>query len=305
MKNKSKKFLTRDQVNENWNPVLTGETLPGSNFGYPTGQTGPTNPSFPGVNANTYGNYVNGGSRNIDYNQFDQMSDKPAGLDDGCGCDDGFLDNPTHQGKQWSLSATFINGKPLTDWSARFLGMPGNMSNAIHLSNLYNIYTTLKTQIRGQLSKLLPKVELEEIIITNANVVKIEKTNHIDISYTISFNLNERENLFCQFKKFNSSNPEFICSEISNLEMEDQLKIHGKLLNLLKEFLTPENGYYTLISKEFYTFNRFGQIEKLKENDVIEVIKSDEQSITFKKNNKQYIIKKPDYYYFNWFFIKK
>lgn len=271
-----KKLLTKEQVYEFFNPVLDGNTINST-----------------------------GAVSNINIDEFDNFYDRPKGLDLDH-CEDEYTDEGDYPiSPTLSLSSTFINGKPLTDWSARFLNHPGSVSQAVQLTNMYSIYTLIKTKFPNGFKDYLPKVEVEETSITNIKIINIEKKDGINITFNITFDLNEFSNIWCKIENFNNENYTFICSEINKLKFEDKLKIEGKIINTIKNFLKAESGYYILMSKEFYVFTTLGQIHKLHEGEVVELINSTSDKINIRKGNKQYIIKKPDYYYFNWLFTKK
>lgn len=269
---KKKKFLNRDQVFEFFNPVLDGST----------------------IDCDT----------SINTDVFQDFYDRPNGLE----CDDdsdNFEYGGRPPGKRWYLSTTYINGQPLTDWSARFLNNPTYTNKSVQLSNLYNVYMLMRSKIDGLLHKQTCS-EIDETSIKNIKILKIKKEQGIHISFVLTFDLNDNTDIWCKITNFDKMDYKFICSEISNLSKEEQLKIKGKIINALKKFLTPESGFYTLLAKEFYTYNNFGQIVKLKEGDLIEVINTKYgEVINIKKDGNLYIIKKPDYYYFNWLFSKK
>lgn len=279
----SKKLLNKEQVYETFNPVLDGSS------------TG----SLQGM---------------INTDQFDAFCDRPTGLvtSDDC-CDSNFTgDGEAYNftGARLSLSATFINGKPLTDWSARFMNQPGSLSHVnrdmtAHLSNMYHLYDLVKDRVSIFVRDANNHEFEEHLNVTNINILKITKPDGINIDFTLTFDLNDYKNIFCKFSKFNTIDVKFSCDEISKLSKENQLRVKGKILNTLLEYLKPETGYYTLLAKEFYIFTYLGEIDKIYKDTVIEVLKSTDQYINIRIGDKLYIIKKPDYYYFNWYFSKK
>lgn len=277
----NKKLLSKEQLNEYFNPVLDGSV---------------TN-ALQGI---------------INTDAFDDFYDRPSNLevDDTTSCNKFTSDKDYYAdfGKLY-LSATFINGKPLTSWSAKFMNQPGGINhdkkdNMAHMANMYHLYNLVKDKVSSFVKQGINTEFEDNLNITNINIIKIIKTDGINIDFILTFDLNEYKNIFCKFNKFNSNNVSFICSEIKDLSKEIQLRIKGKLFNILTNYLVADSGYYTLLSEEFYIFTALGEIKKIYKNSIIEVIKSTKDIINIRIEDKLYIIKKPDYYYFNWYFSK-
>lgn len=275
------KLLNKEIINEFFNPVLDGSTLSCSN---------------------DYMTY------NLDLDQFNSFCERPNDLELNNDCSNSnFTNNTDGVVPGFSLSATFINGKPLTPWSARFTNAGdyrgSSRNNAINNDNLIQIYSLINTKFKDGFKKYINgNNDLEKIIINNTKILNVEKKG-IDIIFNITFDLNEYNNIFCKLQ-FNSHNHIFECPEISKLSVENKLKIQGQILKKVNEFLQVPSGYYTLLAEDFFVFTQFGQLHTLHKDDVVDVIYSDDSIIRIKKEGKIYIIKKPDYYYFNWLFIK-
>ena len=98
--------------------------------------------------------------------------------------------------------------------------------------------------------------------------------------------------------------PKFICEEIKDFNKENTIKITGRLWNILLNWFKIKPGIYTCIAKDILIYNELGQLKKISSGNIIEVISSSEDKIKIRFNDINYIIKKPIYYWFNWYFKK-
>ena len=137
------------------------------------------------------------------------------------------------------------------------------------------------------------------------------RNNMVSISSSIQrnknfyrFKLNDDE-LWGKFENVGVNlKPTFICEEINDIDIENKIRITGKIWNTLINWFKVKTGIYQMQAKNIFVFTELGQLKQISEGDVIEVLHSDENRIKIKHKEIIYLIKQPVYYWFNWYFIK-
>jgi hypothetical protein len=265
-----KYLCNREQVFEFFNPVLDGSST---------------------------------GGTNIQYNNCNDMIDVPDWLNPDIDPD---ADVTLMHGDITSIGTFHLNGVPLSSWSAQRGGSVYGYDKKNSLQQWY--YVNALTQYLfpdGIQAYVNGKNSVQEIEIDKLTILKMVPLNiGIGFNLYIKFNIGEAE-IFGKFEKFGLElKPKFICTEIEKLKIEDRIRITGKIWNHILNWFKIKPGIYKTIMKEVNVFNELGQLKTVFENNIIEVIYSDNDIIKFKLENNTHIIKKPTYYWFNWYFEK-
>lgn len=203
-----------------------------------------------------------------------------------------------------SIATYYINGQPMTSWSAR---MGGNHSTTYkhNLSqSFYYMDAVLKRLFPNGVNLNIKKEEIIEYSIDKLKIIKmLPVQNGLAFDVFITFTLKDIDNEF--WGKFVNvgldREPKFQCAEIKDIAIEEKLKIKGKLWNLISDWFSVKSGIYKVIADDMLVYTEFGQLKKLVKDNIIEVNYSDNEKIKLTFDNKLYIIKKPTYYWFNWY----
>lgn len=288
------KMLNRDMICEWLNPVLSGETS----------QNNPFN------NANSYSNTDNlyiQTPQQLQNIYADMIENPPEWLNnDGCDDDsDGKLIGGS--GNRERLGAMFINGQPVSPWSAMFGGGSNHtfqrrnvMQNFVDITNhIQNFMSTLNLQ--NYVADEDDVIELSNIIIQKI----VPSDGGIGINIYLSFDF-QKTNFFGNFFKYGINDVTgnvLICQPLKDtLAEENWIKVQGKLRNILEKWFQPKSGVYKCTVKEVIIYNQYGQIGRIKQDDIIEVIKSDKEKIQLNVNNDKWFVKTPTYWWFNYYF---
>lgn len=275
------KLLTRDQLLENFgNPVLDPSIYAGGlhaiNFDPCSNNIVPNGPGDTTVpQPNCSG---------------DIIDNPPAFLDP---------DVVYKPGQKLTLGATIINGIPLTPWGTLFSGT-NQFQQKTTTGNYQWLDATIKAYYPNGLG--VPSREIEELILSDVFILKMAANDSgIGLYVDVEFKLNG-VSLIGRFIKWPSI---FICEPLNNLKKEDYIRVIGQLKNGLLKWFQVKSGIYTFKGKELIVWTELGQVHRLHEGDVIEVIQSTEDKIMFTHKDIKYAVKKPTYYWFNWMFDKK
>lgn len=286
------KYLkSKEKVVEAWNPILTGGTIQGgSNLILPPGSFNPTS------NYSEPGNYTNNAQQ-----PCNDMIDKPAWLDN---------DDPTlvRNGDILSIGTYYINGVPLSAWGTNFGGAAGYGQKQI-MMNWYYIDALTKQLFPDGIKAYINKDDDIDYNITKLSILRIvPNSNAIGLNIYIRFELQingEPNEIWGKFDNVGlDMKPKFMCQELQTLDLETTIKITGKLWNIISNWFKAKTGIYKCLAKEVLVYSELGQLKKLSEGNVIEVLSSDETKIKVKYDNTVYFIKRPTYYWFNWNFKK-
>lgn len=285
MSKKFKNIKSKEQVLESWTPVLSGDYVssPGSNSCEP--------------------NFIPPDQRD---DGCADMIDPPAWLDPD-------NDHVFRGGDRLSIGTFYINGAPLSNWSTRLGGSGVAAYRHSMMQNWFTTQTLFKRFFPNGL-KLNNEHDFEELKISKLKVIKMNPTNggiyfDLFISFKILTDDNEKDDdnqeIFGKFINLGSkSTPDFQCKEISKLNKETKIKIKGKLWNLIKDWFKAKPGIYNTIANEVLVYNEFGQLIRLHIDNKVEVLSATDDTIRLTYDNNIYIIKKPTYYWFNWYFEK-
>lgn len=282
----SKKLLSREMICEWLNPVLSDSTS--------------DNPFCQNQNIMT---------PNVQNDFSDILIEPPMWLNPN-GCEGDNIANNTaanyYGPAKEVLGAMFINGMPLSSWGAMYGG-----NQQFWRKNVMNNYFDVLHNIRGKMSdiNLYDYIDNDnEIEITNFIVQRMVPSDAgYGVNIYISFDYNG-ENIFAKYSKFgieDSTGYQFLCEPILNSVSEETfIRVKGKIKNILNDWLCVKSGIYKCLANEVLTYNNFGQILRLKKDDIIEVIKSDTNKIQFNHKDQKLMIKTPTLYWFNYWFEK-
>lgn len=281
-----KYLLSKDKVFENWfNPVLDGSTLSG-----------------PMSNITNFDNPFTNPQNQISYNDCNDMIDKPAWLDPDAEPSGG-------RGDSLSIGAYYINGVPLSSWSSRVGGSAVATYRHNMMQNFYYTDALLKRLFPNGIQVTNKKDRLPEYKINSLKIVKMNPVHGgIAFDIFIRFKLDQFDDneIWGKFENVGLDTiPQLQCAEINNLNKEEKIKIKGKLWNTISKWFKVKSGIYKVISDKVIVYTEFGQIKMLESGNIIEVIYADEDKIKIRFNEQIYIIKKPTYYWFNWYIEKQ
>lgn len=275
----AKQLLTKEQVylKESWNPVLDGSTIEGP-----------------------------GGFQQNPNKQLVQptKSIKPY-------CSDDNLERPNEKDlirvnrDRLSIGSIFINGQPISTWSSNFGSKVGALNRT--MSNNYAYVQGLQNQLfPNGIGAFLNREEEITYTLSKLSILRMEsRSNGTGLTMYIKFTLNNIE-MWGKFNKIGiQTYPEFICQDADVLHPETRIKLEGRIWNYILNWMKIKPGIYKCISDDILIYSELGQIKRLDKDNVIEVIKSDEDRIKIRFQDIMYIIKKPQYWWFNWHFVNK
>lgn len=285
------KFLRdRDKVFENWlNPVLSGTTIYNQGGAIlPPGSVKQTNLAYneplpPSITGQPCGNNI----------------EQPAWLSN---TDDTLVMN----GDVLSIGAYYLNGVPLSSWSAQVGGSQAAYQKKNMMQNWYYMNALTQFLFPKGLKSFLNKDAIQSYEISKLTIMEMTPCNNgIGLNIFVRFMLNDAE-IWGKFLGVGIElKPKFLCQEIENLSVENKIKITGKLWNFIAAWFKAEPGIYKCRAKEVLVFSELGQLKKISEGSVVEVLQSDDDRIKLRYNDITYFVKKPTYYWFNWYFEKK
>lgn len=277
-----KYLLSKDKVLENWlNPFLTGATNQNiqspNSYQVNPGYDNPTSAQQQGdpIEVPVWLNHENG-------EEIIKM-----------------------KGDILSLGRFYINGVPLTQWSSIGGSQVSSFRNQ-QMNNWYYMDAIMKKTFPNGIKAALNKDELKEYKISEVVIQKMKPTaTGIGLNLYVKFKFNENE-LWGKYENIGiTAQPKFLCEQINTLDTEDQIKVTGKLKNIIFDWFKAKTGIYKCLAKEVLVINSNGQFDKILEGSIVEVLHSDQESIKIKTNNTTYSLKKPNYYWFNWYFEKR
>jgi len=267
-----KNLKTKEEIFENFNPYLDGSTTSSPTF---------TPPVY-----------------NMDDICIPNMYEKPDWLNSD-------EDSPTFHGDILSIGTYYMNGIPLSSWSAQHGGTNPAMHKKQIMHNFYYVNTLAKRLFPDGIGAFLKREKEITYDITNLKIMKmIPCSIGIGLNIHVRFKLNDDE-LWGKFENVGvDSKPTFICEEIQDIDIENKIRIVGKIWNTIISWFKVNTGIYQMQAKTIFVYTELGQLKQINEGDVIEVLHSDENRIKIKHKDIIYLIKKPVYYWFNWYFIK-
>ncbi len=286
-------LMKKDQIFEWLNPILNGDTTDG----------------FAALTGNCNGNIQTPQNPYTNNDCDDFMENPPAWLNT---CD--VPSSPNQVGNvgngnigRDTLGAMFIDGVPVSNWGAMYGG-----NAAYFRKNVMNNFIDVTNHIMAYMNDITAvnfnRHDDDDVEFTFTNVIiqKMSPTDSgIGVNIYLSFDLN-KTNYFANFYKFgikdNTGNG-LICQPLKDsLSEENWIRVQGKLRNIIEKWLKPTSGIYKCLAKEVLVYNQFGQLNRVKANDIIEIVKSDNEKITIIWNNAKWLIKTPTYWWFNYYF---
>lgn len=285
------KYLkNRERVVESWfNPVLTGATTQGANILPP----GSFNPSSP------FGQEP-GGLPQLQQQPCGDMIEKPAWLDNND-------DNLVRNGDILSIGAFYLNGVPLSSWSANF-GSQASMQQRQTLKNFHYLDTLTQHLFPNGVKAFINNKIEEEIVVSNLHIIRlVPHSNAIGLNAYVRFNISEEIEIWGKFENIGiDAKPKFVCGDINmeELSVENRIRVIGKVWNTMADWFKAKTGIYKCIAKDVLIYSELGQLKRISEGNVIEVLSADENKIKIRYEDTTYYIKNPTYYWFNWYFQK-
>lgn len=286
------KYLkSKDRVLESWfNPVLTGATNQGSNI-LPPGSFNPGSPF----------SQEPGGFTGLQQQPCSDMIEKPAWLDNGDA-------STMRNGDILSIGSFFLNGVPLSSWSANFGGQ-GSLTQKNVMKNWHYMDELTKRLFPDGVKAFINRNETTEHVISQLAILRlVPHSNAIGLNAYIRFNLDETETeIWAKFENVGIDiKPRFVCGDLNfeQMSIEQKIKITGRLWNTLSAWFKAKTGIYKCLAKEVLIYSELGQLKRVSEGNVIEVLHADENRIKIKYDDTNYFIKRPTYYWFNWYFEK-
>ncbi len=277
------KYLkSRDAVNEFFNPVLNGDYI-----------------QAPGIISN--GSSIVPPSQTIQSTCSNDMIEKPFWLEND---DDTIVMN----GDIESIGTYFINGVPLTSWSAQRGGTFTHQYKKQMMQNYYYISALKNHLFPNGIGNNTRMNNIEDFIIKDLKILKMVPCHSgIGFNLYLTFKINDmEEDIWAKLENINVDHkPKFICDQINSFKQDQKIKVVGYIWSSLLSWFKPEPGVYKTLVKELMVFSELGQLKHLESGNIIEVIFSNEDYIKIKYDDKIYFIKKPSYYWFNWYFEKK
>lgn len=157
-------------------------------------------------------------------------------------------------------------------------------------------------------SALKSKLHMEDQDILSMKIIRILKSE-IRYDIYISFVIGENE-YWGVVEDILSEEPRFKSEVIKDndlvLTKEWIIKIKGIIIKIIRNWLTPKDGIYKLISDYCYAYNvKTGELERITKENEVEVIRSFDNKIVIKYNNEYYNLIGDYYVYFNYWFIPK
>ncbi len=272
-----KHLSNKQQVLEFFNPVLNGDFL-----------------QSPGQQSNNMLNYDEP-STSLNLDCCGDMFDKPAWLDN-----DG---EPTvMSGDVLSVGAYYLNGVPLSSWSAQRGGSITGTIKKNTMQNYYYIDALTKMLFPNGIHAFLNKDQIKNYNISKLTVVKMIPCNTgIGFNMYIKFIIDELE-IWGRFEKVGIDiKPLFFSEELNQLDKEGKIKIVGKVWNTIINWFKTKPGIYRCIAKELLVYSELGQLKVIPENSIIEVLSATDDRIKIKYEDINYLVKTPTYYWFNWY----
>jgi len=155
---------------------------------------------------------------------------------------------------------------------------------------------------------LRSKLSLENQIVNNLKILRINKSNSINYNVYISFVIMDKlywgvvENIM-------GSEPILKSEVFSDNDLyqakEWVVKTKGLIIKTIKEWLKPEPGTYKLLNDEVICYSvETGKQLSMKMGIEIELIRSHSDKIIISHNDDRYNLVGDNYIFFNWWFEK-
>lgn len=156
---------------------------------------------------------------------------------------------------------------------------------------------------------LKSKLALENQKIESMKVQRIVKYNEVTYDAYISFVIGDDE-YYGVIKNLLDKSPSFQSEVFKDTDLiqtrEWVIRTKGMIINIVKKWLKPEKGIYKLINKNVFCYdNETGKMIELTQGDEIEVVNSNNNSITIRRDDRLHSLVNDNFVYFNWWFESK
>ena len=166
---------------------------------------------------------------------------------------------------------------------------------------LYNLSGT------NAYKNLRSKLGLESQNIKSMKILRISKSNNINYDVYISFIIEDKEywGVIENILVYPDVQSEVFKDKDLFQTKEWIIKTKGLLTKIVKTWLKPEGGKYTLLNDELICYSvDTGKMLKIEKGSEIELIRSFDNKILIKHENEYYNLIGDNFIYFNWWFEK-
>lgn len=202
-----------------------------------------------------------------------------------------------------SIGAYFINGQPLTQWGAAFGSTVAYQMKNV-MQNWYDLDVIYKHVFPNGTSAYINKDKIAGHEMTEITILKMAPAHTgIGLNIYVKFKLDGEDEIWGKFTKVGiDPKPAFISQDMEQFDLESKIIVGGKLFQRIMDWMDPKPGVYRCLAKEVLVYTEFGQIQRLTTGNIVEVISSNDGKIKIRFADIIYIIKKPTYYWFNYYF---
>jgi len=154
---------------------------------------------------------------------------------------------------------------------------------------------------------LRSKIGLESQNIQSMKVLRVVKSDNINYDVYISFFIDDEE--YWGVVKNILTSPDVQSEVFKDQDLfqtkEWVIKTKGLLTKVVKTWLKPEPGKYTLLNNEVICYSiDTGKMLKMEKGAEIELIRSFDNKMSIKHDNEYYNLIGDNFIYFNWWFEK-
>ncbi len=179
-----------------------------------------------------------------------------------------------------------------------------SVMNAI--TKINSIGGTLSTST--DLKVLRSKLSLEDQDIKNIKILRINKSNNYNYNVYLSFVIDEEEywGVISDIIGLNTNFRSEVFKDHDLVQTKEWvIKIKGSIIKMVKQWLSPEPGFYKLINNEVICFSNETCKQLVMESGIeVEIVRSYSDKIIIRYNNETYTLKGDNFIYFNWWFQK-
>lgn len=210
-------------------------------------------------------------------------------------------------------AAIYFNNNPMSAWSAQFGAHPMSTKKNL-MQNYHNATMVIKQMFPNGIAAYLNMKTLNDqdvITISGLRIMQMVPCSHgLGLNIYVRFKLNDmEEEIWGKFLNVGNDSelgdrPQFITPDMKNFDKESQIRVVGRVWSHIKDWFKVKPGVYRSVAREIIVQTELGQYVRILEGDAIDVIHSDENRIKAIYKEKTVFIKKPVYYWFNWYMIK-
>lgn len=199
------------------------------------------------------------------------------------------------------FNSSDINSRPAIDYSVSFRQTINDRD--VKIANQINMLNSLSNKVKGtdSYSNIIRSITLSDIDIEKLTILRIFENTISEYNIYITFIINGSE-YWGVINNILSPNPELKCElfKKDNKPNEWNIRIKGKIINFVLNWLIPEKGEYeTLVDYNCYS-KMSGQYVKIKKGSIINVKRTYANEIFIEYNDETYIIKSRFFIYFNY-----